>query len=86
MFLEIITPDEKVFEGEVESATFPGSEGSFQVLNDHAAMVSSLGSGDLKYLVKKDDKKVEEIHIGLLGGVLEVLNNKILVLAEGIEK
>ncbi|MFY0626191.1 MAG: F0F1 ATP synthase subunit epsilon [Reichenbachiella sp.] len=85
MFLEIITPDEKVFEGEVESATFPGSEGSFQILNDHAAMVSSLGEGDLKYMVQHD-KKLEEVHVGLLGGVIEVLNNRILVLAEGVKK
>ena len=41
MFLEIVTPDEKVFEGEVISATFPGSDGSFQLLNNHAAMVST---------------------------------------------
>ncbi len=85
MFLEVITPDEKVFEGEVESATFPGTEGSFQILNDHASMVSSLGAGDLKYIVQKEKKK-EEVHIGLIGGVVEVLNNKILVLAEGIKK
>lgn len=85
MFLEIITPDETVFEGEVDSAVFPGSEGSFQILNDHAPMVSSLGKGDLKYERKVDNKK-EETHLGLLGGVVEVLNNKILVLAEGVEK
>ena len=85
MFIEVITPDEKVFEGEVVSAAFPGSEGRFQVLNDHASMVSSLGSGDL-HLIKEVEKKKEEIHIGLLGGIVEVVNNRILVLAEGIEK
>jgi len=85
MFLEIITPDEKVFEGEVESASFPGSSGSFQVLNDHTALISSLGEGDMKFLIQKD-KKLEVVKIGLTGGVVEVLNNKVLVLAEGIKK
>lgn len=85
MFLEIITPDEKVYEGEVDYATFPGSDGAFQVLNDHAAMVSSLGTGDLK-IVATHDKKTKEIHMAVDGGVVEVLNNKVLVLAEHIEK
>ena len=57
MFLEIVTPDEKVFEGEVVSASFPGSDGSFQILNNHAAMVSTLGKGDIRY---KPEKKEED--------------------------
>ncbi|MBU2914672.1 MULTISPECIES: ATP synthase F1 subunit epsilon [Reichenbachiella] len=85
MFLEIITPDEKIFEGEVDHATFPGSKGSFQVLNDHAAMVSSLGKGDLKMVITHN-KKTEETHMAIDGGVVEVLNNKVLVLAEHVEK
>lgn len=85
MFLEIITPDENVFAGEVDNATFPGSEGSFQVLSDHAAMVSSLGKGDLK-IISTHNKKTEEIHMAIDGGVVEVLNNRVLVLAEHIEK
>lgn len=84
MYLEIITPDERVFEGEVVSATFPGSEGAFQVLNDHAAMVSSLGEGDVK-ISQIIEKKQKDTRIGVVGGVVEVLNNKILVLAEGIQ-
>ena len=83
MYLEIITPDEKVFEGEVISATLPGSDGSFQLLNDHASMVSSLGGGDVK-LVEERDKKTKESHIQITGGVVEVVNNKVLVLAESI--
>ncbi len=83
MLLEIVTPDEKVFEGEVESATFPGSDGSFQVLGDHAAMISTLGHGDIK-LIRDIDKKTEEVHYTVSGGVVEVLNNKVVVLAEKI--
>lgn len=83
MYLEVITPDEKVFEGEVEKAFFPGSDGSFEVMNDHAAMISSLGFGDLRF-ERTINKKTETIIYGLLGGVVEVRNNKIVVLAEGI--
>lgn len=83
MFLEIFTPDEKVFQGEVESATFPGNEGEFQILNDHAPLVSSLGLGDIRYNYL-EDKKPKEVHIKVDGGVVEVLNNRVLVLAESI--
>jgi F-type H+-transporting ATPase subunit epsilon len=75
MNLEIITPDRKVFSGEVEIVTLPGSDGSFQVLKDHAAIVSTLGKGILKA-----DKQEFTID----GGVVEVLNNKVLVLAEAV--
>ena len=79
MYLEIITPDQKVFEGEVSIATFPGTDGSFQVLNNHAPMISSLAEGKLIY---KDKAGAHDVSIS--GGVVEVLNNKVLVLAEGI--
>lgn len=84
MFLEIITPDEVVFEGEVNSATFPGSDGSFQVLNNHAPMISTLGYGELKYQVVSKDKKVTETSIDVDGGVVEILNNRVIVLAEKV--
>ena len=80
MFLEIVTPDEKVFEGEVVSATFPGSDGSFQILNGHAPLVSTLGKGDIKYL----QEKKEEVNILIDGGVVEVMFNKVNVLVEKI--
>ena len=83
MYIEVVTPDEKIYEGEVESATFPGSDGSFQVLNNHAPMISTLGKGDMR-LVKIVDKKTEEANYQVEGGVVEVLNNKVTVLAEKI--
>lgn len=83
MFIEIVTPDEKVFEGEVESATFPGSDGSFQVLNNHAPMISTLGYGDMKF-TKLVEKKIQETVMTIEGGVVEVKNNKVTVLAEKI--
>lgn len=77
MYLEIITPDKKVFEGEVESAIFPGSEGSFQILNDHAPLISALGKGPVTYRNKSGEHT-----LSVDGGVVEVLKNKITVLAE----
>ena len=80
MFLEIITPDEKVFEGEVISASFPGSDGSFQILSHHAPMITTLGKGDIRYKTEKKD----EVHFLVEGGVVEVINNKANVLVEKI--
>lgn len=80
MYLEIITPDKKVFEGEVDSATFPGSDGSFQVLNNHAPIISTLSKGELTYKTKEGAKIIT-----VDGGVVEVKNNKAIVLAESVE-
>tara|TARA_R110000868_G_C10448199_1_gene726097 strand:- start:39 stop:296 length:258 start_codon:yes stop_codon:yes gene_type:complete len=84
MFLEIITPDNRLFEGEVDSATFPGSEGSFQVLDDHAPLVSSLGLGELRYKYKDHDH-LKEKELKIDGGIVEVLNNRVLVLVESVQ-
>ncbi len=78
MFIEIVTPDEKIFEGEVESATFPGTDGSFQILNHHAPLVTTLGKGDIKY----KQEKQKEVNIQVDGGVVEVIHNKVNVLVE----
>ena len=80
MLIEIISPDERIFEGEVISATFPGSDGSFQILDSHAPLVSTLGRGDITYVQEKD--KVVRLLVD--GGVVEVLNNKVNVLVEQI--
>lgn len=81
MRLEIITPDKVLFEGEVDAATFPGSKGSFQVLKNHAALISSLDAGKV---IVKSAKEVTDIMIN--GGIVEVLNNNIIVLAEEVPK
>jgi F-type H+-transporting ATPase subunit epsilon len=78
MFLEIITPEEKLFSGEVTSATFPGMSGQFQVLKNHAPIVSTLDKGKIKIATGGKDTQSFEVK----GGVVEVLNNKIVVLAE----
>ena len=79
MKLEIITPEKNVFSGDVDVVTLPGVNGQFQLLDNHAPMVSTLKNGDLTYEIsgKKESLLVD-------GGVVQVLNNKVLVLAEGI--
>lgn len=78
MKLEIITPDKKLFEGSVKSATFPGSEGSFGVLDNHAAMIATLKEGKVQ-LIEDNNNKIE---FTVKGGVVEVSKNKVIVLAE----
>lgn len=78
MKLEIVTPDKHVYSGDVISAKFPGTEGSFGVLKDHAAIISTLKKGVIE--VVEENKKKQTFEIG--GGVVEVLNNHIIVLAE----
>ena len=78
MHLEIITPDRKVFEGEVTAAQFPGADGSFEVLNNHAPLIAALKGGDVT-LTGAGGREVIRIE----GGVVEVLRNNVIVLAEG---
>lgn len=81
MHLEIITPETKIFEGEVSIATFPGTDGSFQIMNDHAPLVSLLKEGVVSY---KSKQATAEVNI--TGGVVEVLKNKVILLADGVRK
>lgn len=79
MHLEILTPEKKVFEGDVTIATFPGSDGSFQVMDHHAPLISLLSNGIVEYKSKEIDEKLQ-----ITGGVVEVLKNKVVLLADGI--
>ena len=79
MYLEILTPEKKVFEGEVSIVTFPGTDGSFQVLNHHAPLISLLAQGDVVYKGEEGTGNVT-----ITGGVVEVLKNKVILLADGI--
>ncbi|HXH98910.1 MAG TPA: ATP synthase F1 subunit epsilon [Sphingobacteriaceae bacterium] len=81
MKLEILTPDKTVFEGEVSSVTVPGTAGSFEILKDHAPIISTLEDG--KVIIRSSDKSENAFLIK--GGVVEVLNNNIMVLAEGVK-
>jgi F-type H+-transporting ATPase subunit epsilon len=79
MHLEILTPEKKIFEGEVTIVTFPGANGSFQVMDNHAPLISLLQAGIVEYKGKEGASRVN-----VLGGVVEVLENKVIVLATGI--
>ena len=81
MYIEILTPEDKLFEGSATSAKFPGSDGSFQVLENHAPLISSLEKGLLSI---ETQKGMMEYQVD--GGVVEVLNNKVIVLLEKAEE
>lgn len=78
MKLEIITPERHIYDGETALVQLPGSDGLFEILNNHAPMIAALGNGKVK--VQTLDGKFE--YFDIRGGVVEVLNNKILVLAD----
>jgi F-type H+-transporting ATPase subunit epsilon len=80
MKIEIITPDKRIFEGEIKSVRVPGKKGSFQVLKDHAPIVSTLDNGMVR-IVDEEDK---EILYEISGGVIEVKANKIILLADSV--
>lgn len=82
MFVKVITPDEEIFEGEITQAKFPGTNGEFEVLNNHAALISTLGKGRMMLNTQADGQKEYTIE----GGVVEILNNNINVLVEAILK
>ena len=80
MLVEILTPEKKVFSGEVYGVQLPGADGSFEVLEKHAALVSALKAGRLKIL---RDKNNHTIFFEIQSGFVEVLNNKVTILVEG---
>lgn len=94
MQLEIITPEHQIFKGEVNSVQFPGLDGSFQVLKGHTPIISALAKGALRVQLAgslgEKDKKSEfinsidnnTIEVKIKGGVVELLNDNIIVLAE----
>lgn len=81
MHLDILTPERKVYSGEVYGVQLPGVEGSFEILQNHAAMVAALGTGKMKVLKDKNNTETYQI----TGGFVETLNNKTTVLLEGAE-
>lgn len=80
MQLEILTPGNKIYQGEVSEASFPGAGGSFQVLNNHAPIVAALAKGIISFTTTTEGKK----SIVVDGGVVEVKDNIIVVLAEKV--
>src|SRR4051812_21375335 len=79
MTLEILTPEKKLYSGEVYGVQLPGIDGLFEVLDRHAPLVSALSKGTLKILRDKHNSTLYTIQ----SGFVEVLNNKATVLVEG---
>lgn len=82
MELTILTPEEAFFKGNISSVKVPGISGGFEILSNHAPIVSALGRGNVSF-TKEDGSRVT-IQIG--GGFVEVLNNKVAVLAQDLSQ
>jgi F-type H+-transporting ATPase subunit epsilon len=78
MYLEIITPENKLFAGEVDLVKLPGTSGSFEILMNHAPLIATLMEGKIK--VKESNGKISYFEIN--GGVAQVKNSNIIVLVD----
>ena len=91
MYLEIVTPEASLVQGEVSSVSVPGSDGSFQMLENHAAIVSTLGAGEVKFT---GNPEIAEAHkskftqkdgawsLAIKSGAVQMVDNKVIVLAD----
>lgn len=77
LYLEIISPEKVIFKGEVESVLVPGTLGSFEILNNHAPIVSSLERGKVVYATKEGKKQLD-----INGGFVEVQKNIVSLCVE----
>jgi F-type H+-transporting ATPase subunit epsilon len=92
MKLEIVTPESIIFKGEVVSVTLPGLNGQFQLLSNHTAIISALKSGEVRIKLSNESEDLGLLTIDsvdksigvyeIKGGILEMLTNKAIVLAE----
>lgn len=80
MELEILSPDKKIYSGEIKLVKLPGTNGSFEVLKNHAPIISTLEKGQIKVIDNNNDIQLFDIS----DGVVEVLNNKIIVLVGSV--
>ena len=82
MLLEILTPVKSIFSGEVKLVKVPGSNGSFEIMKDHAAIIATLADGE----VKIETESGETLRYRTTSGVVEVKKNQIVMLLESITK
>ncbi|TKG90108.1 ATP synthase F1 subunit epsilon [Puteibacter caeruleilacunae] len=78
MFLEIVTPEKKIFEGEITLIQLPGSKGTFAILDHHAPIVSTLAAGKIRIVDTSNRTRYFDVN----GGIVECKRNSIVVLAE----
>jgi len=89
LYVDIVTPDDRVFKGEASAVRAPGVEGSFEILRNHAPMIAAFGIGTLS-VKTLDAHRFADVHddrvvFATSGGFIEVIDNKITVLAETVE-
>ena len=77
MKLEIITPEKRLFDGKVKLVQVPGTKGSFEILNNHAPVISTLTRGTIKVITETDQTE----KIDIVSGIIEVKANTISILA-----
>ena len=92
MTLEIVSPEAKLFSGEVTSVSLPGVDGHFQMLNNHAPIISSLKNGEVIFELSGNESDAvmsdllirsgSKVHASIKGGVAELNNNRLIILAE----
>ncbi len=82
MNITILTPDREIFKGAITSVKVPGTDGQFQVLSRHAAMVSALGKGEVTVNRNEGGK----LQFSIQRGFIEVLNNEISLLVQGVKE
>ena len=78
MKIKITKPDSVLFEGDVKLAQLPGTGGLFEILNNHAPIISSLRQGNIRVVTDNDEEKLFEIR----GGVIKSQKNDILILVQ----
>src|SRR5690625_5953448 len=81
LFVELVAPDRKVYQGEAESVRVPGVEGSFTILANHAPMIAAFEVGPI-FVTSSDGARIA---YATSGGFIEVVDNRVTVLAETVE-
>ena len=90
MFIEIVSPEKTIFTGDVNSVYLPGTDGFFQILNNHAPIVSTLKKGTIKLSGKFEDDVSENLNLegvnkaslAIESGVVEMKSNKLIILVD----
>ena len=82
MHISVLTPDKEIFDGQITSVKVPGVSGQFEVLNNHAPIVSALGEGQVRLIQENGEK----ISFGIEKGFIEVLKNKVALLVQGYQE
>lgn len=82
MNITVLSPDQEIFQGSISSVKVPGVGGQFEVLSNHAPIVSALGEGEVRILKEGGEKMTFQIEKGFL----EVLNNEVSLLVQGVQE